>query len=587
MGGHRWWLGFVMAGMLLGRPPKSWGQEAWPRPTDRPASVTVGKRGELRVNGKPFLPLFVWLQPVRNFDFLASLGINTFMGEGAGGESPRQFLDALRERGLWGIIHSRPENWPLKEHPALLAWMFGDEPDLPASLPYERPVAVPKDERGFLNLWWEGEQPKETNFPQGGWMEQEATRILLSDGGWLTLDADELPPEGAFFARYEVEVPQGARYTLWVREFVKSWASPTRWRFDAGEWQQTPRDLKALEPQRVHRVLTVAWHRYGEVELTAGRHLFEVVVNERRTAGSPEKVAENFMVGFDAFLLTTGDQAPLSPPRPPRPKVAPEEIARQYAALKQADTSHPVYLNLTAGFFPQFARYEEVTASAIYPAYCRATDIVGYDLYPVTGWGRPEWVPLIAPVTRKLRELAPPQVPVWVILECTTKLRWVSQEHLNRIGRPQGATAAELRAMVWMALLNGAKGIGYFPHRWDPYQPCDISEELQAEMKRTNRQLTQWASVLLGPEVAGMVEVEAVEGGPVEFMVRRAEEGGFPHLFLVNASTAPARIRLRSKEVGGMADLESGEALSIGSRGLPLTLEALQVRGFLLKPLEE
>ncbi|MCS7254768.1 MAG: hypothetical protein RMK18_12320 [Armatimonadota bacterium] len=557
------------------------------RPTDRPALVTVGKRGELRVNGNPFLPIFVWLQPIQNFDFLASLGINTFMGEGARGESPREFLDALHKRGLWGIIHSRNENWHLKDHPALLAWMFSDEPDLPATLPYERPVMVPQDEKGNINIWWEGELPKETNFPKGGWMEREATRTLLSGGNWLTLDANELPPEGAFFARYEVDVPQAARYTLWVREFIKSWASPTRWRFNTGEWQQTARDLKELEPQRVHRVLTVGWHRYGTVELTAGRHTFELIVSDRRTAGSPDKVGKEFMAGFDAFLLTTSDKAPLAPLRPPRPRISPEEIARQYAELKRADTSHPVYLNLTAGFFPKFARYDEATTGAIYPAYCRATDIIGYDLYPVTGWGRPDWVPLIAPVTRKLRELAPPHVPVWVILECTTKLRWVSQEHLNRIGRPKGATAAELRAMVWMAIINGAKGIGYFPHRWDPYKPCDISEELQAEMKRTNRQLTQLASVILGEDMAGLVGVEKVEGGPVEFIVRVAEEGGMPHLFMVNASTAAATIRLHSKEIKSMTDFESGETISVKPEGLLLKFEPLQVRIFVLSGLKK
>ena len=47
--------------------------------------------------------------------------------------------------------------------------------------------------------------------------------------------------------------------------------------------------------------------------------------------------------------------------------------------------------------------------------------------------------------------------------------------------------------MVWMALAAGAKGIGYFPHRWEPYRASDISEEVQAEMKRTNAQLRDLA----------------------------------------------------------------------------------------------
>jgi hypothetical protein len=381
-----------------------------PKP-DKAATVTIGERGELRVDGKPFLPVFVWLQPESNFDFLKSLGIDTFMGEGSGNQSAQQFLDALKERGLWGIIHARQSNYVLKEHPALLTWMFGDEPDLAARTP-------------------------------------EA---------------------------------------------------------DAAQQNQ----------------------------------------GERRR-------------------------------RPPR--VTPEEIAKQYAAVKEADKTHPAYLNLTSGFHPQFARHDEAT----YRGYCRATDIVGYDLYPVTGWGRPEWVPLIYSATRKLDELSPPRVPVWVILECTTKLRWVSQDRMNQLGRPKGATAAELRSMVWMSIVGGATGIGYFPHRWEPYKPAEISDELQAEMKRTNRQLKELSSVILGPEVVGKVTMEEPKDGPVQFIVRQAEGGSTPHLFLVNASTEPARVRLRVSGARALRDIEGGSSTPVEGGGVALSFEPLQVRLFTL-----
>ena len=532
--GKNWWflsLGFAVAGgfILLSEP----GRTSTPRTAA--AQVTLGPQGELRVNGQPFLPIFVWLQPVRNFDFLISLGINTFMGEGAQEETAKEFLDAAQARGVWGIIHSREENWPLKGHPALLCWMFGDEPDLPAKQPYQRPVKVPRGDDGSLNIWWEGEQPAATNISPNNWMN--LTHPFLSEGKWLPGYAEEIDQEHPLWARYEVLVPEAGIYHLWVREFTKNWASPSWWRFDAGPWQHTERDLKPLELRKVHRVLSCGWVPYGQVKLSAGRHVFEVKVDEMRTAGRPEKTGQDCMVAFDAFLLTTSDQPPLSPPRPPVPRVSPAQIAAQYRALKAVDASHPIYLNLTAGFYEQFARYDDAT----YRRYCQATDIVGYDLYPVTGWGKPEWVPLIGAATRKLRALASPRLPVWVILECTTKLRWVSQEHLNRIGHPQGARDFELRAMVWLAMVNGAKGIGYFPHRWDPYKQCDISEELQAEMKRTNRQLKELAPAILSPDAPEQVKCETREGGPVNFLTKKYQ-GGF-YLFAVNTTREPARVR--------------------------------------------
>jgi predicted amidohydrolase len=193
-------------------------------------------------------------------------------------------------------------------------------------------------------------------------------------------------------------------------------------------------------------------------------------------------------------------------------------------------------------------------------------------------------VPLIHPVTRKLRDLAPSRVPVWAILECTTKLQWVSQKHLNQIGRPHGATAAELRAMVWMALLGGAKAIGYFPHRWEPYKACDISEELQAEMKRTNRQLRELSPIILGPDAAGRVAVKHSEGGPVEFAVKKAEGGPVPHLFLVNTSTAPAHVRLRVSGTQTLRDIDTGRSMPLVAGGAALSFQPLAVRLFALTP---
>jgi len=323
--------------------------------------VSLGANGELRINGQPFLPIFVWAQPVRNFDSFISLGINTFMGEGAEKITAREFLDEVQARGAKGIIHTQEKNWQLKDHPALLCWMFSDEPDMPA-------------------------------------------------------------------------------------------------RGSNGQRMDTPRIL-------------------------------------------------------------------------------PEKITKQYQKLKAVDKSHPVYLNLTAGFYNQFARYDEET----YRRYCQATDIVGYDLYPVTGWGRPEWVPLIGKATRKLDDLAGPHVPVWSILECTTKLRWVSQEKLNRIDHPHGARNFELRSMVWQAVVNGAKGIGYFPHRWEPYKQADISEELQVEMKRTNRQLTELAPVILSPDASEQVEYEIIDGESVDVLTK--EYQGRFYFFTVNNELKPVSIR--------------------------------------------
>jgi len=496
------------------------------------ADVRVGEHHELTVDGKPFFPLFVWLQPPQLFAFHKGLGINTIMGETAkSGISTEQFLDACKAHGLWGIVHANEKNLAVRDHPALLCWMFGDEPDLPARLAYERPVKTPRGDDGSINVWWEGEEAAETTFQPSGWMNLK--HRYLSGGRWLPAEAKPISKDKPLLARYSIDVPETATYRFWVREFHKSWASPTRWRFDDGEWRHTPRDLKAIELQKVHRVLSVGWCRYGDVRLTAGKHTFAIKTDEVRTAGRPPKTGDNAMVAFDAFLLTTGDKEPLSPPKPPRPRIPPAEIRAQYEAWKKAEPSRPLYLNLTAAFLPQYLRYKDANP---YDAYCQATDIVGYDHYPIYGWGKPDRVPEIAEATAKLREHAKGRIPVWAILEVTNGGQWVSDTM-------RAPTPAEIRAEVWMAIVNGAKAIGYFPHVWKPrYTWCRIPEANQAELRRLNAQITRLAPILLGPQAKATVACKVDGGGRIAVTAR--EHGTALYLFAVSLERRKLRARI-------------------------------------------
>ena len=62
----------------------------------------------------------------------------------------------------------------------------------------------------------------------------------LSGQRWLTSEK-----EGAGQAVCEFEVKAAGAYPLWVREFSKNWANPTRWQLDGGESKETPRSLSA------------------------------------------------------------------------------------------------------------------------------------------------------------------------------------------------------------------------------------------------------------------------------------------------------------------------------------------------------
>jgi hypothetical protein len=523
------------------------------------AEVRVGHDRELLVDGKPLFPLFVWLQPPQLFDLHKQLGMNAMMGEGAKGETAKEFLDACKAKGLWGIVHAAEKNRGLKDHPALLTWMFADEPDLPAQQGYQPPAFVARGD-ATASVWWEGEKPVKTNIQPATWMDVQ--HPYLSGGRWLAAEARPAEPDKPLdiplWARYEIEVRKAGRYQLWVREFVKNWASPTAWRFDAGPWKTTPRDLEPIEAMKVHRVLSVGWTRYGEVELTAGKHVFEIRADEVRTAGRPGKTGENLMIALDAYLLTTAKDEPLSPPKPPRPRTTPDEVLTQYRAWKKLDPNRPIYLNLTASFLPQYKRYE--AQDKLYDAYCRATDLVGFDHYPIYGWGRPDRLPEVADATRRLRAYAGDRVPVWVILETGRGGQWVSDT--MRAPFPY-----EIRAEVWMAIVNGATGIGYFPHVWKPrYNWCEIPAENQQELKRLNAQITRLAPVILGPASKKQIACKTTPDGRIDLAVR--EHQGSVYVFAVSLG----RQKLRADFA--MPGLERGAKIEVLDEQRSLTSEA-------------
>ena len=477
------------------------------------AEVSIGPHRALLVDGKPFFPLFMWLQPTRLVEYHKGLGVNCLMAEGANDESRGPaFLDALQAAGMYGIVHFNEANLPLAKHPALLTWMFGDEPDLAGQTPFEPPTM------DGATMTIEAEQPAESTFPEGKtWLVKEHAQ--LSGGKWLSVTQDNLP-EPPYVARYELEAPQAGTYVVWDRGFMKQWGSPTRWRIDGADWQTSPRDAKTIEGRRIGSNQTVGWHRYGEVTLTAGKHTLEIAAGDGRTLGKPDQVGTDLLFGVDLFLLTTSQQEP-STPYVTVPRTAPERIAEQYAAKRAADPDRPMYLNLTSGFFEPYRKLPLET----YQAYCASTDIVGFDHYPIYGWGRPDRIHEIAQATEALRKIAGEGKPVWVILEVTNGGQWVRDDM-------RAPTPDEVRAEVWMAIVNGATGIGYFPHVWKPkYEQCRIPPENEEALREVNAQIAELTPVILGEAVEG-VTCESAGDLPIDAMARQGADG--THVFAVN-----------------------------------------------------
>lgn len=495
----------LIAGLLLGLTATAVAGEA---------KVEIGEKGEMRVAGKPFFPILVWAQPKSLVAYHAGLGMNAMNpGESVAKEGPRlALLDEVQKHGMRLFLHTTEYTPEIAAHPALLAWMHGDEPDMAEAAQYE--VDAEKLPAGG-HVLIEAENAAQHNFNTGSWLNAE--NAAFSGRKWLGVDAAKLP-EQPFQAAYAFTAPKEAEYNLFAREFDKRWACPTTWRIDGGEWKTTDRALVSADKQKAMKNAAVGWVGYGKVKLTAGKHTLEIQVKEPRTAGKPDKTSDTILGAYDLFLFTTADTHPPAKANEPVPRHDPGPLKTAYLEMRQKDPNHPIWLNLTGGFFTPYRKLD----LKWYRAFGEAADCVSYDHYPVTGWNQPGKVPELAAATKEFLALYPKKA-CWVIVEASDQdLSWTPKE-------TRGPTAKEMRAEVWMAVTAGAKGIGYFTVAFQPFRWKNLTPEIEAELKRTNGQLTELAPAILsydeGPNVAGSTD-------QVQFLVRRHE--GATYLFAVS-----------------------------------------------------
>ena len=224
------------------------------------------------------------------------------------------------------------------------------------------------------------------------------------------------------------------------------------------------------------------------------------------------------------------------------PCIEPEKIIAQYKRIKEKDPSRPVYLNLGQGVaFTQWVGRGACTGNtSLYREYIKAADIVSYDIYPVNNndtivrgklW-------YVAKGIDSLHVWSNHQKPVWCWIET------------SKIGKdsPRKPTPGEVRTQVWMALIHGVKGFGYFCHSFLDTQD-DAAPLHDAEMREgltaINREVTALAPALNAPTLPEYASVEVVPGAiPVDIMAK--EWNGAHYLFAVamrpGASEATFRV---------------------------------------------
>ena len=503
--------------------------------------VETGPNRALCVNGKPFFPIMAWLQDADKFTLLRECGMNATAGywpKSSGTKDVTEYLPLVRKAGLYGVM---PFDARLKSHTALLGYIHDDEPDLPHQVSDAEVVGGPGLAINRKTPLWK--------IVDGVWHSWSVLDPL--EGAAVTIQLNK-PVTVTRLAVY-VTISKGLAVAKDVT-FEGDGKEILRATLEAKKGQQMfdlpkPATLKAL-------TMTVrstypgdnVWGSIGEIE------------------------------GYDA----AGKNVLLAPPRY-EPRAWPEKTLEKYQAMKAADPSRPVFMTVTGYFHPHFkGKFSQEQRRALYPAYIRAADVVGYDIYPIYGWNKPEWIHLVSEATGLLADMAGAR-PVYAWIE-TSK----GGQYTGSLDRQKEVTPTHIRAEVWMAVCRGATAIGYFTHVWKPaYHQFGVPQENRKALKDINDRITRLAPAILGawPKQAMTIQGE----GDVKLSAIIRARGGHLYVFAVNyderLKSSRAIVNVHSLKAGAKVEvIDEDRTLTAADGFFTDAFDPLAVHIYRLKP---
>ncbi|MGH7391858.1 MAG: hypothetical protein ACREM3_20740 [Candidatus Rokuibacteriota bacterium] len=244
-----------------------------------------------------------------------------------------------------------------------------------------------------------------------------------------------------------------------------------------------------------------------------------------------------------------------------RPADMVPKVFRQHRALAEAAPGTVTYAVLGNGWEEQA------------PLWRDAADVLGLDPYPITKARGQNHLALVGEWTRLGQEAVQGSRPLWMVLQffpLTGAGGWPTQE--------------ELRAMSWMAIVEGAQGLFYwsFGARGLGWVKDTAQRERHwRDLVRVTREIKALEPVLLAPTVS-VVTAES-SGGAVRTLGKRAPDGA-RYLFAYNTRNAAARVTWTLAEPAReVTDLDDGRAVATEDGRLVAELAAYGIRRFRLR----
>jgi hypothetical protein len=244
------------------------------------------------------------------------------------------------------------------------------------------------------------------------------------------------------------------------------------------------------------------------------------------------------------------------------PCIDPSVIVTRYTTFKSNDATRPVFLNLGQGVanVDWVGRGTCTGKVAMYPEYAKGADILSFDVYPVNNNDASHnqlW--LVASGVDRLRQASSYKKIVWNWIEVTA----IDAQPASK------PTPQQVKAEVWMSLIHGSMGIGYFCHIiGPPFTEAGLLADttMTSAVAAINAQIKSLAPALNTPSLSGAVKVVSSNTAvPIDTMVKR--QGGALYLFTVAMRTGATTATFTLPTVPSGSVEVLGEARSLTVAG--------------------
>jgi len=312
--------------------------------------------------------------------------------------------------------------------------------------------------------------------------------------------------------------------------------------FPIAVWLQDPRNAKAYKAIGINLYIGL-WKGPTSAQLATLAKAGMPVMCEQNAVGLKDKNNKQIVAWTQ---VDEPDNAQPIKGKGYGPPIPPGDIQGRYKEMREKDKTRPIFLNFGQGIANEqyIGRGTRTGKLEDYPQYAKGADILSFDIYPITSKyplvsGKLEYV---ARGVERLLKAVKNKKPTFTWIECT---------HIkNPKVKP---SPAQVRSLVWIAIISGVKGIGYFAHEWKPRFREDAmlrDKVMSAAIGNINKRVASLAKVLNSPpKKNGGTLKPSNKKAKMKWTVRQL--GSKLYLFAANLSATPSKVSLYLRGLRG------------------------------------